>query len=156
MEDSDAHRPLTLSVNAVNLGTVSPLPLDQVGGSPCTVTGTIHHLEMKIDPKSYTVTGQVGTGTGTLEVENKVPKKKEIGAKIEHQRRQKKKDRKRETEKNQREGEVGLGNLTTTPRFLKNQVNFLGVYELSLLVLIKSVCLSLSLSLLHTHTHLYL
>ena len=98
--------------------------------------------------------GQVGTGEGVLEVENQVPTKKEIGAKVEHQRRQKKKDRKTETGKTQREGEVGLGNLITTPPFLKNQVNVFGVYELSLLVLISSLSVSFSHSPPpHTYTH---
>ncbi len=47
------HRPPTLSVN---LGTAAPLPLAQVAGSPCTVTGTIDQLQMEIDPTSHTVT----------------------------------------------------------------------------------------------------
>jgi hypothetical protein len=66
---------------------------------------------------------QLGNGAGALEVENQMPKRKEIGAKIEHQRRQIKKDRKTETGKDQREGEVRLDNLTRTPAFLKHQVN---------------------------------
>ena len=45
------HRPPTLSVN---LGTPAPLPLAQVAGSPSTVTGAIHQLEMQIDSNSYT------------------------------------------------------------------------------------------------------
>jgi hypothetical protein len=47
------HRPPTLSAN---LGTAAPLPLAQVAGSPYTVTGTIHQLEMEIDPTGHVVT----------------------------------------------------------------------------------------------------
>ena len=75
----------------MNLGTATPLPLAQVAGSPYTVTGTIDQLEMDIDPTSHVYImqsrRQVGNGAGALEVENQVPTKKEIGAKIEHQRR---------------------------------------------------------------------
>ena len=69
-------------------------------------------------------------------MENQVPKGSEISETIKPLRRKKKKNRKTETGKKQREGEVGVGNLTTTPVFLKHQVNILGIYELSLLVLI--------------------
>ena len=39
-----------------------------------------------------------------------------------------------------------LGDLKTTPSFLKLQVNILRIHELSLLVFINSLCLSLHLS----------
>ncbi len=69
-----------------NLDTVSPLPLPQVPGSLSTVTATIHQLEMQIDPKSYVVTGTSGNRDGDSRGGKSGTGKKEIVAKIEHQR----------------------------------------------------------------------
>ena len=78
------HRPPTLSAN---LGTAAPLPLAQVAGSPYTVTGTIDQLEMEIDPTSHAVTETSRKRGGGSRGGKSGADKKEIGAKIEHQRR---------------------------------------------------------------------
>ena len=36
-----------------NLGTPCPLPFPQIAGPPSLVTGTIHQLDMEVDPKVY-------------------------------------------------------------------------------------------------------
>ena len=95
------HRPPTLSVN---LGTAAPLPLAHVVGSTCTVTGTIDQLQMEIDPTSHTVTETSRKRGGGSRGGKSGADKKEIGAKIEHQRRYKKKDRKTEIGKKPKRG----------------------------------------------------
>ncbi len=64
-----------------------------------------------------------------------------VYVKIEKDRQKdsKKIDRKTETGKKQREGEVCLRNLKTAPSFLKLQVNILRIHELSLVVFINSL-----------------
>jgi hypothetical protein len=93
-------RPPTLSAN---LGTAAPLPLAQVPGSPCTVTGTINQLEMEIDPTSHTVTetsrkrvgGSRGGKSGAERIRdfrrNRTPEEKE--KEKQRQRHEKSKER---------------------------------------------------------------
>ena len=96
------HRPPTLSPN---LGTTSPLPLAQVAGSSPTVTGTIHQLEIQIDPNSYTVT-QTSRGGGSRGGKTGAERKRDLRKNRTPEEIEKDRQKDRDREKTKRGGGV--------------------------------------------------